>query len=285
MVTNTLLLFFLLTQSLQISNESPFEDFDVAIWPEYDHSGIIMIYTGSIKKDHLPLHLEVIVPEKTDFAFAVGQHDTINSLQPVPIVEKNNSRWASTTFVKDNFQLELYFNPFDLTELRKGDIEIQLNHPLDDYHVAVQHPLAAEEFIFPEPGAEMLKDEHGLIYSRVHLPALPAGQIKTVSFSYYNRGGKLSVALLQEMLGSSQETFKQQSNQTQKGIDRYRLPTYQPLAVLLAVSMIIGFFYWKTNYRTVHKEPSQNGKRSCSECGIKVGENDRFCLSCGQKLI
>ena len=285
MIGNYLLSLFLFAQMGQILDESPFQDFVVGIWPEYDHPGILVIYTGSIKEKYLPLLLEARVPDQTTFAFAIGQSDTMNSLQPVPIVEKNGRKWISTPLVRESFQLELYFNPFGSTEIREGEITLQLNHPLGRYHIAVQQPLAAEAFVFSEPDAETFRDEHGLQYSRSHLPSLPAGQLKTISFSYTNRNGKLSIDLLQEMLGSSPEKPSSSPGKTGGKIDRYKLPTYQPLVMLALLSIVIGFIFWKTNYKTPRFGLNKDKRSFCPNCGIKIGTDDSFCSKCGNELV
>ena len=284
MVTKYSLAIFLFALTLEASDESPFRDFVVGIWPEYDHPGILVIYSASIKDAYIPLHFEALVPDEIDFAMAIGQDDTSNNLQPVPVVERNNRKWISTTLVKDRFQLEFYFNPFGSTELREGAITIQLNQPLDAYHIAIQQPLAAEQYEFSEPDAETFRDEHGLNYSRIHSSSLPAGQEKTISFTYFNRSNKLSIVLLQEMLGSLPGSTKQEKSEARGEIIRYRLPTYQPLAVLAVVTMVIGVIFWKSNYQKRQTDSHQNGESFCPKCGSEVDQEDRFCSNCGRQL-
>lgn len=73
MIRKSLPVIFLSVLMLHASEESPFSDFVVGIWPEYDHPGVLVIYTGTVKSDHLPLHFEALVPYEIDRALAVGQ--------------------------------------------------------------------------------------------------------------------------------------------------------------------------------------------------------------------
>ena len=278
MALRTLLTLLVSGTVISASEESPFEDFVVGVWPEYDHPGVLVIYTGSIKNDRLPLHFEARIPDATERVLAIGQSKTSDDLEPVPVKDRVDGKWISITLVKDRFQIEFYFDPFDSTVQRKADLTIQLNHSLADYHVAAQHPLAAEDFHFSEQTAESFTDEHGITYYRIHAQSLPKGQSKTISFSYLNRSGKLSLALLKEMLGSEPSAEVQQSP------TRYRLPTYQPLFILLVLSVVIGLLFWKSNYRTPQVQSKRGGKNFCPNCGSKVGEGDRFCSSCGEPV-
>lgn len=280
MVRKSLPVVFLSVLMLHASEESPFSDFVVGIWPEYDHPGVLVIYTGTVKSDHLPLHFEAFVPYEIDRALAVGQSQTPDDLEPVTVEVRDNEKWVTTTWVQDRFQLEFYFNPFTGEAERKGELILKMNHPLNTYHVAIQHPLAAERFTVSEPDAESFRDDHGILYSRIHFPSLPVGNSRRISFSYLNPTGRLSVALLQEVLNASPETSDSPSGESQGAVVRYRLPTYEPLVVLAALSLIVGYMFWKSN----HRRPKTAEKEFCSKCGAKVGKGDRYCSTCGKEL-
>ena len=271
---------FLAAQSVA---ETPFENFVVAVWPEYDHPGVLVICTGTVKSDRLPLTLEVRVPDETTVVMAVGQSDTVSDLSPVDLVQRAGGQWVDLTVVRNSFQLEYYFNPFTASENRQVKITLQLNQPLADYHIAIQHPLAAQGFTFSEKEIETFSDEHGLTYSRTHLPSLAAGSAKEISFSYRNPSGRLSVALLQEMLGGDLSSPSATSGGREK-ISRFRLPTYEPLTVLGLLAVAVGFLFWRSNSKSTPPSTGDAQKKFCHQCGTKVKESDRFCSGCGSKL-
>lgn len=283
-MTTKVLAFFFFLNLLRASGESPFGDFVVGVWPEYDHPGVLVIYSGSIKSDHLPLQFEALVPQELDLALAIGQSDTSNKLQPVSVEQRDDGKWVNITFVRERFQLEFYFNPFQEGQLRTADVTVQLNHPLDTYHVAVQHPLGAEKFKLSEPNAETFRDEHGVTYSQLHSASLKAGERKKFSFSYVNRSGKLSVALLQEMLKNTQGMPQSTTDSENRTVVRYRLPTYQPLAVVAVLSVVLGYIFWRSNYSRTGRQLVPAEKNACSHCGAAVAEEDRFCSICGERL-
>ncbi|MEE9167434.1 MAG: zinc ribbon domain-containing protein [Candidatus Neomarinimicrobiota bacterium] len=272
--------------ALFASDGSPFGEFVVGIWPEYDRPGILVIYTGTIKSDYLPLEFETLVPDEVDRALAVGQSYTEDNLQPVAVEERSGRKWVTATLVRETFQLEFYYNPFGAGELRKGELEISLNHPLDAYHIAVQHPLAAEEFLLSDEDAQTFRDEHGLTYSRVHLLSLSQGKRKTVSFSYRNPNDELSIALLQKILDTSPGGATASSSSVTGGIPllRYRLPTYQPLAVVGVLSVIIGYIFWRSNQHHPSARKEKAAGNFCPRCGATLAKEDSYCSGCGKQL-
>ncbi|MFQ6673923.1 MAG: zinc ribbon domain-containing protein [Fidelibacterota bacterium] len=280
----TTLAVLLLASLVRPEDSSPFEDLIVAIWPEYDHPGVLVIYTGTIKDDHLPLHLEARVPDETNIALAVGQSDTSDKLLPVDIEERDGGKWIFTTLVKESFQIEFYYNPFGPSELRQADLTIEMNHSVDTYHIAIQQPLAAEQFQFSETNADKFTDEHGLTYYRVHRGSLPSGERASISYSYLNRKGKLSVLLLQERLGSGPGATLPQASAVQAGPSRYRLPTYQPLAILGVLAVVIGLLFVSSNKNRPKEAAPKRGRNFCTNCGGKIDQAGKFCSHCGKKL-
>lgn len=269
---------------LRAYDSSPFEDFIIALWPEYDHDGVLVIYTGNIKKSHLPLPLDLRVPDETSLVLAVGQSDTADNLEPIPLQETKDGKWARTRLVRSTFQIEFYFNPFGDRELREGSLTIQLNQPLASYHLAVQRPLVSERFQVSEPQAETFRDDHGFTYYRVHLDTLPAGQAKTLSFSYVNREGRLSLEKLEETLGIAPGGPGPTDSPSRSPVTRYRLPTIEPLIIVGMLSLVMGYVFLRSNSRKPTTPPAKSKNRFCPHCGSRVSPGDNFCPTCGKKL-
>lgn len=49
---------------LLTAEESPFEELDFAIWPEYDHPGVLILLDGTLRQEALPLHLNSEFPTR-----------------------------------------------------------------------------------------------------------------------------------------------------------------------------------------------------------------------------
>lgn len=268
------------------AKDSPFENFIVGVWPEYDHPGILIIYTGTVKQNRLPLPFEILVPQETQMAVGVGHVDTTEALMPLEITEINDEKWLTTTLVKTEFQLQIYYNPFDDSEIRQFDLQLRFSQPLSEFHIAVQEPLVAEEsFQFSEFDSEKFTDEHGLTYYRVHIHELAEGETKNISASYHNHSGKLTIDLLREMLGAGSGSSVQSRSQTSKvRVGSYRLPTYEPLAVLAVLTFIIGFIFWRSNHGQESKGEGRSNGQFCTKCGNKVKPQNKFCSKCGNKV-
>ena len=48
------------------AQESPFEELDFAIFPEYDRPGVLILMDGKLRQDDLPITLEFLIPDEAD---------------------------------------------------------------------------------------------------------------------------------------------------------------------------------------------------------------------------
>lgn len=276
--------FILLAGLLSASQaqESPFKSFIAAIWPEYDRPGILVILTGEIEQNRLPLSLRVRLPDEAEVAMGVGQSETSTDLSPLPQVRESGHKWIDATLVKPEFQIEFYYNPFGESEKRAALFTLELNQPLEEYHVAIQEPLGGEDFVFSETELDSIQDEHGLAYFRKHLPELAAGVAKTFDFSYVNPTSRLTVDVLREMLEAMPpRTFDEDAQEAT--VQRYRLPTYQPYAILGIVALLIGIVFWRTEKkRNIPMDAA--GKNLCPNCGERISADHNFCANCGRPV-
>ena len=286
MKTRSRTVFLLLAGLLSASQaqDSPFKSFIAAIWPEYDRPGVLVILTGEIANERLPLNLKFPLPEGAEVAMAIGQSDTSSNLSPLPEIRESGRRWIDTRIVKQEFQIEFYYNPFSEGDRREGEYILQLNYPLEEYHVAIQQPLGGENFRFSETGLDSISDDHGLSYMRKHISQLlPAGTPKTFSFSYINRTGRLTVDILQDML-ERMPPQNLQSDTPQSGVvNRYSLPTYEPYAILCIVVVLIGVVFWQSEKKQKMSTIDMR-ENFCPNCGVKIDGTTNFCSNCGNKL-
>ena len=279
----TVFLLFAGLLSAPLAQDSPFNSFIVALWPEYDRPGVLVILTGEIKSDHLPLRIRTPLPDGADVVMAMGQEGGGSDLSPVPVSREGTVEWIDAAFVAPQFQIEFYFNPFEENKLREVEYLFQINHLLEAYHVAVQMPLGGEAFSFSEADVDSARDDHGLQYIRKRFPGLAADSPKTFSFSYRNEDGRLTVNILQGML-DTMPTQEFRSDSQTEAVSRYRLPTYEPYLILGAVALIIGAVFWRTEKKR-GDTTQKNGKNFCSNCGSRIGGSGNFCANCGMKMI
>jgi hypothetical protein len=233
-----------LAAPLLTAEESPFEELDFAIWPEYDHPGVLILLDGTLRQEALPITLEFRIPNE---AGAVGATFSEGDEEPfeVAVVERADGKWAVLDIPKGSKILRtgFYYDPFTDSVERNIEYIIMLNQPLEHFHVLIQEPPAVENFRIDDPAAQKTGDpSNGFTNYTLLVNRLAAGEQKRISFSYQN------------------PSFK------------HTMPTWQPLLILAVVSLIVGVVYAKQN------------KRYCPKCKTQISGSSQYCSSCGANL-
>ncbi len=88
---------------------------------------MLVILTGEIANERLPLQLKLPLPDGTDVPLGIGHNDTTTNLSPLPEVRESGKRWVDVRMVKQEFQIEFYYNPFSegnqsISDDRNGDL-------------------------------------------------------------------------------------------------------------------------------------------------------------------
>ncbi len=126
------------------------------IWPEYDDTGVLVIYDGRFKDDTLfPAETIFYIPKGAQISDACslspkGQH-FCQLFKQINIGDVDEVR---LTLPFPNFYLSFHVNPFEAgTRDRKAfDYIVKANHNIDKLEVDVQRPLRTEDFkTNPEP--------------------------------------------------------------------------------------------------------------------------------------
>lgn len=164
-----------------------------AIWPEYDDTGILVIYDGRFKDDTLfPAETVFYIPKGSQISDACslspkGQHFCqLYKQKPAPASLPSNVSIGGSKHgnIGDfdevrlklpypNFYLSFHVNLFEAgaRDKKTFDYIVKSNHNIDKLEVDVQRPLRAEDFkITPEPmeKTEARGFEHyGYVYENV----------------------------------------------------------------------------------------------------------------------
>ena len=262
------------------AQESPFEELDFAIFPEYDRPGVLILMDGKLRQDVLPITLEFLIPDEADTVgatFSEGDEE----LFEVAVVERVDGKWAVIDIPKGNKILRtgFYYDPFTDSVERNIDYLIELNQPLEHFHIQVQKPLTAESFRNDDPTAEKTGDpSHGFTNYTILVNGLAAGEQKRISFSYQNPSGKLSMEVLQQMMAAEPSSSSGDDSSLQTSVNehdesfKHTMPTWQPLLILSTVALIVGVVYATQN------------KRLCPTCKTPNSGRSKFCSSCGSNL-
>jgi len=235
---------FLITNNL-LSQNSPFENFVLSFWPEYDKNGVLVIITGEIKENQLPLKIEIPIPFEVDTILSLGHDIKLNDLSKINILENENENLISEFYYNKEFQIEFYYNPFEESQIRTFSYDFKINHYLDDYYIAIQKPLSSNNFAFSESEYDTISDNHGLEYFRKRLYNLKVKTIKSIRFSYLNQTSNLTLDILQKSLNNfSNPKTMNTTNELSTIIERYKLPTYEPYLLMVIIFFIIYLIYY-----------------------------------------
>ena len=266
---------------------SPFNSYDVVLYPEYYFDGLMAEIDAEVKDESLPLDLEIRVPINADSIFFVsGTASSEAEVKNLPILNSKNRSFVKINILESKFRLFIFYNLDKKGNRRPGVYDLELNHFINDAHIIVQVPLVAEGFTFSEKDSEEFKDQHGINFQRVHLHDFMANTIKSVSFSYENPTGEISINKLQTMLSTDDQIISPSTPNSINQIPiRHKLPLWQPLAVLGVVSLTVGWMFSVNRNKEMVQQPSSKSSTNkgsfCTNCGQSFLPEHKFCSNCG----
>ncbi len=266
---------------------SPFNSYDVVLYPEYYFDGLMAEIDAEVKDESLPLDLEIRVPINADSIFFVsGTASSEAEVKNLPILNSKNRSFVKINILESKFRLFIFYNLDKKGNRRTGVYDLELNHFINDAHIIVQVPLVAEGFTFSEKDSEEFKDQHGINFQRVHLHDFMANTIKSVSFSYENPTGEISINKLQTMLSTGDQIISPSTPNSINQIPiRHKLPLWQPLAVLGVVSLTVGWMFSVNRKKEMVQQPSSKSSTNkgsfCTNCGQSFLPEHKFCSNCG----
>ena len=278
------IIFFLGSVSAQTS---PFNSYDVVLYPEYYFDGLMAEVDGEINTEYLPLSFEMSVPENADSVFFVsGSASSEAEVNYLSILNRNNRSFVEVSILEPKFRIFIFYDLKKNGDNRSGSFDFEINHSLDDAHIIVQEPLIAEGFTFSEKDAETFQDQHGMNFQRVHIHDFKANARKSVSFSYLNPTGEISINKLQTMLSNDDRVVTPQITPNTKIPPlRHKLPLWQPLAVLGVITIMVGWMFSvqkkKERVDGTQSKPIIENGTFCTHCGHSLLSEHKFCANCG----
>lgn len=273
-----------------VAQSSPFNLFDAVVYSEYYFDGIMVEINGEVKNGSLPLNLEMGIPASTDSVFFVsGSAEMESEVKTLSILKTNNRSFIQVNVLESKFRIFVFY-PIDKEGSdRSGVYHLEINQHVDDAHIVIQEPLVAENFTFSEKEAETFQDQHGLNFRRIHIHDYRANKRKSITFTYQNPSGEISINKLQEMLSEGNVGTAQPKQPTvSEPPVRHKLPLWQPLVVLGIVSVAVGFMFRvqqksELKEKTINKAEITEGNY-CPQCGSTVQAEHKFCAKCGGQL-
>lgn len=285
--------------TVQAQNAPAFETVQVAIWPEYDRSDVLVIYYVSLADSvELPAEISILIPEAARTPHAVAMKDVDGTLVTLDYTTAMEGDWIRISFTTPTPDIQLeYYDPRLTREgsLRSFAYQWPGNAPVNNMGVQVQQPLTATGMTFNRSLGSPSQHADGLTYYQTSVGSVPQGTQFGFTLSY-QKDDDLLTASQQEVQSSAPI-----DNQTEgRQIFTERLPFI--IAGVLGLLLILGglTWYWQSGRRkpVAHSRARHSGNRRgetqetesyagsiyCSQCGKRAAAGDVFCRVCGTKL-
>ncbi|MBI5233304.1 MAG: hypothetical protein HY880_03020, partial [Deltaproteobacteria bacterium] len=174
----------------------------VAIWPEYDSSGVLFIYDGRFKdQGNFPTDTVFYIPANSSISDACslspkGQH----FCQLYTQTKEGDFDAVRLKLPYPNFYLSFHTEPFDLKNEKMGYTTqralthvIKANHKIEKLEVDVQSPLRAEGFTVLSPEGFTVTEKKGFAHYQGSFEDIERGRAIEVSFEYIKKDSRPSV--------------------------------------------------------------------------------------------
>jgi hypothetical protein len=283
--------------ALHGQESSPYQSFDIYIYPEYDHPGVGVYIEAEVKPGQVPRYLEIDVPEETSVAIIRKPSQTEAGGDRIEVQRRDGRVYLPVDVSESQFQIQYYFNPFkDEETVRSLDYEFAVNDLLPEFHVIVQRPLAALNFQHSLEDPEELDGDFDLVFFRQHILELQAGTKYPIRLSYENPTGALTMSLLQTRMEQAQAEAAQHPEGSAE-------PSNLTLTLIviggLVVLLIVVLRFW--NGKKVRSDKTETPKKTapksardrktkvtdagfCNNCGSPRRAGAKFCPDCGKEL-
>ncbi len=303
-----LVVVFFLPQTIQAQENLVISNMQLDLWPEYDHSSMLVIYRITLSPDTtFPADVVFRIPVAAGMPHAVAAGSSDMSVGDVLYEREEVGEWAVLRFAVNGPALRLeYYDPSLTVEnpARQFVYTWPGDYPVEEFKVKVQQPVEAEGMVIsPSLGNGSLNTSDGLYYYETSLGSMNAGETFDISIEYQKNSATLTIETLPLQPG-------QPVNEGTQG--RVNLQSIMPWILGIMGFLLIGggvYWYWQsgkeparpsrrrrprgasapritTPKKTAPSEKplSEEGDVYCHMCGKRASDTDRFCRSCGTPL-
>ena len=268
------------------------ERVEVALWPEYDRPGVLVIYRISLDASTaLPAPMSFTLPAAVGVPNAVAQMRD-GSLVMLPYDRVVEGETAELRFAASERIIQLEY--YDPAVTRDGDARSFTYRWPGDYAVtgltfSIQEPAGAQQFQLTPPAAAAVIGADGLAYHTITLGTVAAGQSAQVSIAYDKEGEALTSEILPPPApvtspspgGNTGGTGGAPATAMQK---EWQFALVAALLVLGLVGLVIGLLVrLRPQAESSPAAPRKGrGRGFCTQCGTALAAADRFCSGCGR---
>ncbi len=282
-----------LLPSLTLAQDTPrAKSLEVALWPEYDRSEMLVIMRMQLADDvSLPTTVELPIPTRVGEPSAVAKWDPESGPNDQVQWELNeDGEWS--TLAIDTDRPGVWLEYYDALTLDGSERSYSFQWPggfaIGSLRFKVQEPQAAESMLVT--GAAEVVVEDGIRYHIVDVGSLNSSESFRVDVSYNNPSGQLTnpamIVRPEETRGSTPD-----------------LSAWLPYVIggFGVLMLALGGILWvrlrregesgstRRRHRRTAAGASPSAKdaleqRFCHYCGTRANAEDNYCRSCGTKL-
>ena len=125
-------------------------ELNVALWPEYDKAGVLVIYTGSLSPDvQLPADVTFAMPADAGKPAATAGIDAQGNYRyrQYEAVVESDTLFVSYSLPYRSFQFEYYYDPLGGQGVdRQFDFTYRADYTVDSLTLEIQEPSGSSDF-------------------------------------------------------------------------------------------------------------------------------------------
>ncbi|HEY43877.1 MAG TPA: hypothetical protein G4O11_07845, partial [Anaerolineae bacterium] len=270
----------------------------VALWPEFDRSEVLVIYRASLPSDiSLPTSVDLPIPADVGEPNAVAIYGADGALLDAEYTRRVEGDWATITV--ETGVRGVWLEYYDALSMEEQERNFTFLWPggmeLGAFAYEIQQPAGVSEMKITPLGAGQFEEDGFFYYRRDLGPAL-ASTDSSISMAYSKSSSALSIDLVSPGPSLVRPTT------TRGGTPELSL--WLPWVIggfgliLLAIG---GFYFLRLRCEEAIVQPRTRRKRSareeakdrreidaspvfCHQCGLQAGVSDYFCRRCGTQL-
>jgi hypothetical protein len=283
---------------LSTKNVAPLELLEVALWPEFDRSQMLIIYRALLPSDvSLPASVGLPIPADVGEPHAVAIYGANGALLDAEYTRDVEGEWATITVATESRGVWLeYYEALIMEEQeRKFEFLWPGGFVLGTFAYEIQQPVGVSEMKITPPGVGRLEEDGFFYYRRDLGPAFTSTDF-LISLTYLKSTSGLSVDSLTPSPSLVRPTT------TRGGTPDLGLWLPWVVGGFAAILLVIGGLYFlrfrreEANARLLPRRRFSNEKKAhdlheidaspvfCHQCGLQAGVSDYFCRRCGARL-
>jgi len=285
----------LLSAPLQLGSASPLERLEVALLPEYDQPGVLVILRGVLSPAvELPAHVEIPVPAAYGEPSAVAIQGPEGQLFTADYQRRVQGQWATIVMEAESAGIWIEFYT-DLTlEGDKRSFTLFWPGGLDiaEFQYEIQQPWGADAIQVTPRGVAGVHND-GLVYLSATYGPLSAASQALISFAYENQGAELTI--------NAQSKIDRPDEVRGETPDLSKMLPYilGGVGLVLIAAGVIVYVRFKRQDSAASQPRKRKRQRKttgesredvdaspvyCHICGVQAGASDHYCRRCGAQL-